>query len=83
MANVHRALGAPWNIWGDQSDSLAQRDTGWLQFYCESCQVKLAVDHSKYCNDCMEDIADYLFEQAFDEMARDMKEKLAVERGLY
>ncbi len=41
MANVNRALGAPWNIWGDQSDSLAQRDTGWLQFYCESCQEVL------------------------------------------
>ena len=41
MANVNRALGAPWNIWGDQSDSLAQRDTGWLQFYCASCQEVL------------------------------------------
>jgi hypothetical protein len=51
--------------------------------YCESCQVVLAVDHSKYCNNCMEDIADYLFQQAFDEMALDMQQKLAVERGLY
>lgn len=41
MANVNRALGAPWSIWGDQTDSLAQRDTGWLQFYCESCQEVL------------------------------------------
>jgi pyruvate/2-oxoacid:ferredoxin oxidoreductase alpha subunit len=38
MANVNRALGAPWNIWNDQTDSLAQRDTGWLQFYCETNQ---------------------------------------------
>jgi pyruvate/2-oxoacid:ferredoxin oxidoreductase alpha subunit len=38
MANVNRALGAPWNIWSDQNDSLSQRDTGWLQFYCESSQ---------------------------------------------
>jgi pyruvate ferredoxin oxidoreductase alpha subunit len=38
MANVNRALGAPWNIWCDQTDSLSQRDTGWLQFYCESSQ---------------------------------------------
>jgi len=38
MANVNRALGAPWNIWNDQSDSLAQRDTGWIQFYCETNQ---------------------------------------------
>lgn len=38
MANVNRALAAPWNIWCDQTDSLSQRDTGWLQFYCESSQ---------------------------------------------
>jgi len=41
MANVNRALGAPWNIWGDHSDSLSQRDTGWMQFYCETCQEVL------------------------------------------
>ena len=38
MANVNRSLGPPWNIWCDQTDSLSQRDTGWLQFYCESSQ---------------------------------------------
>jgi len=38
MANVSRSMGPPWNIWADQTDSLAQRDTGWLQFYCETNQ---------------------------------------------
>lgn len=38
MANINRAMGPPWSIWTDQNDSLAQRDTGWLQFYCESNQ---------------------------------------------
>lgn len=38
MAEVNRALAPGWNIWTDQSDSLAQRDTGWLQFYCEDGQ---------------------------------------------
>ena len=38
MANVNRSLAPPWNIWCDQIDSLSQRDTGWLQFYCESTQ---------------------------------------------
>jgi pyruvate ferredoxin oxidoreductase alpha subunit len=38
MANVNRTLAPPWNIWCDQTDSLSQRDTGWLQFYCESSQ---------------------------------------------
>ncbi len=41
LANVNRALGPPWNIWADQTDSLAQRDTGWIQFYCESNQEVL------------------------------------------
>lgn len=41
MANVNRALGPGWNIWADQSDSLAQRDTGWIQLYCETNQEVL------------------------------------------
>jgi pyruvate/2-oxoacid:ferredoxin oxidoreductase alpha subunit len=38
LANINRAVGPPWSIWTDQNDSLSQRDTGWLQFYCESNQ---------------------------------------------
>jgi len=38
MANVNRAMGAPWSIWVDHSDSLSQRDTGWMQLYVESNQ---------------------------------------------
>ena len=38
MANVNRALASPFNLKADLSDSLSQRDTGWLQFYCESGQ---------------------------------------------
>jgi pyruvate/2-oxoacid:ferredoxin oxidoreductase alpha subunit len=41
LANVNRALGAPWNIFVDQSDSLSQRDTGWIQYYCENNQEVL------------------------------------------
>ncbi|MBW2066960.1 MAG: pyruvate ferredoxin oxidoreductase [Deltaproteobacteria bacterium] len=41
MVNVNRPLGAPWNLTCEQTDSLAQRDTGWLQFYCESVQEVL------------------------------------------
>jgi len=41
MVNVNRAIGPPWNIWSDQSDSLAQRDTGWIQLYCENNQEVL------------------------------------------
>ena len=41
MAEVNRALGPGWNIWTDQTDSLAQRDTGWIQLYCEDGQEVL------------------------------------------
>jgi len=41
MAEVNRALAPGWNIWTDQTDSLAQRDTGWLQLYCETGQEVL------------------------------------------
>lgn len=41
MANVNRAIAPPWNLWTDQTDSLAQRDTSWLQFYCENNQEVL------------------------------------------
>ena len=41
MVNVNRALAPGWNIWADQSDSLAQRDTGWVQLYVEDNQEVL------------------------------------------
>jgi len=41
MAEVNRALGPGWNIWTDQTDSLSQRDTGWIQLYCEDGQEAL------------------------------------------
>lgn len=41
MVNVNRLLAAPWGFWADQLDSLSQRDTGWIQFYCENGQEAL------------------------------------------
>ena len=41
MVNVNRAAGLPWNLLNDQTDSLAQRDTGWLQLYAENAQESL------------------------------------------
>jgi len=41
MANVNRVLAGPWGFWADQLDSLSQRDTGWIQFYCENGQEAL------------------------------------------
>jgi pyruvate/2-oxoacid:ferredoxin oxidoreductase alpha subunit len=41
MVNVNRAMSAPWTMYCDQSDIIAQRDTGWLHVYCESNQEAL------------------------------------------
>ncbi|NPV05170.1 MAG: pyruvate ferredoxin oxidoreductase [Syntrophaceae bacterium] len=38
MCCVNRGVGAPWSIFNDQQDSLAQRDTGWIQLYCRDNQ---------------------------------------------
>jgi len=41
MFNVNRTPASPWGFWPDQLDSLAQRDTGWIQLYSESPQESL------------------------------------------
>lgn len=41
MANVNRTLAGPWGFWADQTDSLSQRDTGWIQLYAENGQEAL------------------------------------------
>jgi len=41
MVNINRAMGPPWSIWADHQDSIAQRDTGWMQIYCENNQEVL------------------------------------------
>ncbi len=41
MFNVNRTVASPWAFWPDQTDSLAQRDTGWVQFYSESAQESI------------------------------------------
>lgn len=41
MTNVSRAMAPPWSVWVDHMDSVAQRDTGWMEFFCESNQEVL------------------------------------------
>jgi pyruvate ferredoxin oxidoreductase alpha subunit len=41
MTVANRAIGAPINIWNDHSDSMSQRDAGWIQLYAESNQEAL------------------------------------------
>jgi len=41
VVNINRAVFAPWSIQPDLSDSMSQRDTGWIQLYCSSAQEVL------------------------------------------
>ncbi len=41
MGNINRAMAPGWSIWTDQNDSLSERDTGWMQYYCSSNQEVL------------------------------------------
>ncbi len=41
MSVVNRAMAPPWSVWTDQMDSMAQRDTGWIQIYSENNQEVL------------------------------------------
>lgn len=41
LADINRAMAPGWSVWTDQNDTLSQRDTGWMQIYCESNQEVL------------------------------------------
>ena len=41
MAVANRALPSPWSLQTDHSDSMAERDMGWIQLYAENCQEAL------------------------------------------
>ena len=41
MTVANRAIGAPINIWNDHSDSMSQRDCGWIQLFAETNQEAL------------------------------------------
>ncbi|HEY1238165.1 MAG TPA: hypothetical protein VGE91_07490 [Solirubrobacterales bacterium] len=48
MTVANRAIGAPINIWNDHSDSMSQRDSGWIQLYAESNQEALDLHVQAY-----------------------------------
>lgn len=41
MTVANRAIGAPINIWNDHSDTMSQRDCGWIQLFAETNQEAL------------------------------------------
>jgi pyruvate ferredoxin oxidoreductase alpha subunit len=48
MTVANRAIGAPINIWNDHSDSMSQRDSGWIQLYAETNQEALDLHLQAY-----------------------------------
>ena len=54
MTVANRALSSPLSVWGDHSDVMAVRDTGWIQIFTENgqevidniiCAFRIAEDH--------------------------------------
>ena len=48
MMNANRAVALPWNIYGDQSDSMSQLSCGWIQAYAENAQEALDITLMAY-----------------------------------
>jgi pyruvate/2-oxoacid:ferredoxin oxidoreductase alpha subunit len=48
MTVANRAIGAPINIWNDHSDTMSQRDSGWIQLYAESNQEAVDLHFQAY-----------------------------------
>ncbi|MBU6242534.1 MAG: pyruvate ferredoxin oxidoreductase [Acidobacteria bacterium] len=49
MTVANRAIGAPINIWNDHSDSMSQRDSGWIQLYAETNQEAADLHVQAFC----------------------------------
>lgn len=48
MPVVNRGVAAPWTLWCEHGDTMAQRDMGWLQFYCQDVQEVLDMNLIAY-----------------------------------
>jgi len=48
MMNANRSTALPWNIYGDQRDSISQLDSGWIQVYAETAQESLDLAFLSY-----------------------------------
>lgn len=86
MTVANRAIGAPINIWNDHSDSMSQRDCGWIQLFAESNQeavdlhiqaFRLAEEMSMPVMVCMDG---FILTHAYEEV--DMPDQAAVDAFL-
>lgn len=49
MMNANRSTALPWNIYGDQRDSISLLDCGWIQAYAADAQEALDLALMSYC----------------------------------
>lgn len=86
MTVANRAIGAPINIWNDHSDSMSQRDCGWIQLFAETNQeacdlhiqaFRIAEELSLPVMVCMDG---FVLTHAFEEM--DIPDQAAVDAFL-
>lgn len=48
MPVVNRGIAAPWTLWCEHGDAMAERDSGWMQFYCQNVQEVLDLQLMAY-----------------------------------
>jgi pyruvate ferredoxin oxidoreductase alpha subunit len=82
MTVANRTIGAPVNIWNDQSDSMAMRDSGWIQLYAETNQdaadlhiqaFRIAEELSVPVMVCMDG---FILTHAFEPIERSIQEQV-------
>ncbi len=82
MTIANRAIGAPINIWNDHSDSMSQRDCGWIQLFAETNQeaadlhiqaFRLAEELSTPVMVCMDG---FILTHAFEEVEMPTQEQV-------
>ncbi|MCC8169277.1 MAG: pyruvate ferredoxin oxidoreductase [Oscillospiraceae bacterium] len=74
MMNANRSTALPWNIYGDQRDSLSLLDSGWIQAYAENAQESLDLalmsyyiaENSAVSTPLMLKLAGYVFPHTYE-----------------
>jgi len=74
MMNADRSTALPWNIYGDQRDSLSQLDSGWIQVYVENAQEALDMaiqayyiaEHKKIQNPVMVNLDGFILTHTYE-----------------
>lgn len=76
MMNANRSTALPWNIYGDQRDSLSQIDSGWIQVYAENAQESLDLalmgyyiaEHKKVSTPFMVNLDGFILTHTYEEV---------------